>query len=35
MKRYVLEDDSAGRLSMILSLSLKSELDPLVEEALQ
>jgi len=35
MKKYVLEDGSAGRLSMILSLTLKSEIDPLVEEALQ
>ena len=35
MKKYLLEDGSAGRLSMILSMSLKSEIDPLVEEALQ
>ena len=35
MKKYVLEDGSAGRLSVILSGSFKSETDPLDEEALQ
>jgi hypothetical protein len=33
-KLYVLEDGSAGRLSMVLSRSLKSEIDPLLEGAL-
>jgi len=34
MKSYLLEDGS-GRLSMVLSRSLKSEIDPLLEEALK
>jgi hypothetical protein len=34
-KLYVLEDGSAGRLSMVLSRSLRSEIDPLLEEALK
>jgi hypothetical protein len=35
MKKYLLEDGTPGRLSVILSWPLKSEIDPLVEEALQ
>jgi hypothetical protein len=34
-KLYVLEDGSAGRLSMVLSRSLRSEIDPLLEGALK
>jgi len=35
MKKYLVEDGTAGRLSVILSWPIKSEIDPLVEEALQ